>query len=50
MEQNTAGALGASRVDDEKARYAKRIKLRQLNNTPSVQGRLILLNAHWSLT
>ncbi|PPQ97386.1 hypothetical protein CVT26_006620 [Gymnopilus dilepis] len=37
MEQNTAGALGASRVDDEKARYAKRIKLRQLNNTPSIQ-------------
>ncbi|KAF8967853.1 armadillo-type protein [Flammula alnicola] len=37
MDSNAAGAQGVLKVDDEKARHAKRVKLKQLNTTTIVQ-------------
>ena len=34
-----SGANGAARLDDDRARHAKRVKLKQLNSTPVLQGR-----------
>ena len=34
-----SGANGATRLDDDRARHAKRVKLKQLNLTPILQGR-----------
>lgn len=33
-----SGANGAPRLDDDSARHAKRVRLKQLNLTPVVQG------------
>lgn len=38
MDSSTTGAHGALKVDDEKTRYAKRVKLRELNTTTVTQG------------
>ncbi|PPQ79942.1 hypothetical protein CVT25_003014 [Psilocybe cyanescens] len=37
MEFNLVGAQGVQKLDEEKARHAKRVKLKQLNTTPIVQ-------------
>lgn len=34
-----SGANGATRLDDDRVRHAKRVKLKQLNLTPVLQGR-----------
>ena len=33
-----SGANGGTRLDDDRARHAKRVKLKQLNLTPVLQG------------
>ena len=41
MESTSSGVQGTHKPDDEKGRHAKRLKLKHLNTTPIVQGRLL---------
>jgi len=46
MDSTPSGVQGTHKPDDEKGRHAKRLKLKHLNTTPIVQGRLLSETFH----
>ena len=47
MDSGAAGTLGV-KTDDEKARHAKRVKLRELNATTVIEGGFLSAYTHYN--